>query len=413
MRTRTGFIMLVLAFAVLAGVGCTKEPAGEPDVVGTTPPAEEPVEATEPTPTPLSELTLVLEPVADGFDQPLYITGYPDGSGRLVVLEKTGRAWLLDDGVRSAAPFLDLSAAVSTQSEQGLLGMAFEPHFDGEGLVFVNYTRADGATVISSFSVLSDAADPASEYVWLTIPQPHANHNGGMIAFGPDGHLYIGMGDGGSGGDPQGNGQNPAGLLGKMLRISVGLDNSETRDTVYDIPDDNPFVGQAGWAPEIWAYGLRNPWRFSFDRKTGDLWIGDVGQNAWEEIDFLPAPLRAGANFGWAEWEGMHPYPPGSTPPVGLAGLTDPVVEYDRQTGTSVTGGYVYGGTDQPKLRGTYFYADFSFGRIWGLQRAAGGSVETRLLLDNDMLVSSFGEDEDGELYLVDFSGGVYRMVAQ
>ncbi|MGB4580530.1 MAG: PQQ-dependent sugar dehydrogenase [Coriobacteriia bacterium] len=412
MRTRMVFVVLALAIASIALVGCAKEPAGEPDVVGATPPAEELIEAEEPTPTPLAELTVALEPVLDGFGQPLYVTGYPDGSGRLVVLEKTGVAWLLEDGVRDGV-FLDLSTVVRTESEQGLLGMAFSPDFAEDHTVWVDYTRADGATVISSFGVSGDTADPASEYVWLTIPQPYANHNGGMITFGPDGHLYIGMGDGGSGGDPQGNGQNPASLLGKMLRIDVLSDGSATASTPYAVPDDNPFVGQAGWAPEIWAYGLRNPWRFSFDRKTGDLWIGDVGQNLWEEIDFLPAPLRAGANFGWAEWEGTHPYPPDSTPPVGLTGLTNPVVEYDRQTGTSVTGGYVYRGAAQPKLWGTYFYADFSFGRIWGLQRAADGSVETRLLLDNDMLIASFGEDEAGELYVVDFNGGVYRMVAQ
>lgn len=413
MRIRTALIVFAVAVLLAGAAGCRKQPSGEPEVVGTTPPVAEPADAVEPTPTPLAELTIALEPVADGFDQPLYVTGYPDGSGRVVVLEKTGRAWLLDDGVRSAEPFLDLSAVVSTQSEQGLLGMAFSPGFADDATVWVDYTRGDGATVIASFSVSGNRAEPASEVIWLTVPQPYANHNGGMLAFGPDGMLYIGMGDGGSGGDPHGNGQNPSVLLGKMLRIDVRPQVGGSRTTQYAIPPDNPFVGVAGWAPEIWAYGLRNPWRFSFDRKTGDLWIGDVGQDLWEEIDYLPAPVRAGANFGWSEWEGAHPYPPDSIPPVGLAGLADPVVEYDHQAGTSVTGGYVYRGSGQPKLWGTYFYADFSFGRVWGLQRAADGSVETRLLLDNEMLIASFGEDEAGELYVVDYNGGVYRMVAQ
>ncbi len=410
MRTRTISLALVLLVALAGASACKRQPTGTPDVVGTTPAPEVTPPAEEPTPTPLAQLTLALEPVASGFDQPTYVTGTGDGSGRLIVLEKTGRAWVLKGGQRSAAPFLDLSAVVSTQSEQGLLGMAFSPEFSEDGTVWVDYTRADGATVISSFSVSGDVADVASEYVWLTIPQPYANHNGGMIAFGPDGNLYVGMGDGGSGGDPQGNGQNPQALLGKMLRLNVLYDATETRDTVYGIPPDNPFVGQAGWAPEIWALGLRNPWRFSFDRKTGDLWIGDVGQNAWEEIDFQPASSAGGENYGWSLWEATHPYPPGASP--SPEGMTMPVLEYDRQTGTSVTGGYVYRGSAQPAFWGTYFYADFSYGRIWGLQRAADGGVETRLLLDNDMLISSFGEDDEGELYLVDFNGGVYRMVA-
>ena len=411
MRIRTLVPVLVVAVLLAGTVGCKKEPAGEPDVVSDTPPVEEPAESVEPTPTPLGDLKLTLEPVAAGFEQPLYVTGYPDGSGRIVVLEKTGRAWLVDDGARLPEPFLDLSAVVSTQSEQGLLGMAFPPNYADNRTVWVDYTRGDGATVISSFSVEGDVAALASEYVWLVIPQPYANHNGGMIAFGPDEMLYIGMGDGGSGGDPQGNGQNPQSLLGKMLRINVLFDGTAAASTPYTAPTDNPFVDQPGWAPEIWALGLRNPWRFSFDRKTGDLWIGDVGQNQWEEVDFQPASSAGGENYGWSTWEATHPFPPEASP--SAEGFTMPVLEYDRQTGTSITGGYVYRGSAQPALWGTYFYADFSFGRIWGLQRAADGSVQTRLLIDNEMLIASFGEDENGELYVVDFNGGVYRMLAE
>lgn len=412
MRTQTIALALVLLVVLAGATACKREPTGTPDVVGSTPPAEEVPPAEEPTPTPLAQLTLTLEPVATGFDQPTYVTGTGDGSGRLIVLEKTGRAWLLTGGQRSDTPFLDLSGVVSTTSEQGLLGMAFEPGFDGKGSVWVDYTRADGATVISSFAVAGDTADPASEKVWLTIPQPYANHNGGMIAFGPDGYLYIGMGDGGSGGDPQGNGQNPSALLGKLLRIDVTPPAGGTRATAYAIPADNPFAGQAGWAPEIWALGLRNPWRFSFDRKTGDLWIGDVGQNLWEEIDFQPASSTGGENYGWNRYEATHPYPPDSAPAAG--DFTMPVLEYDRQTGQSVTGGYVYRGSAQPAFWGTYFYADFSVGRIWGLQRTVHGAIQTQLLTDIDGLISSFGEDDDGELYVVDYQGGtVYRMVAQ
>jgi glucose/arabinose dehydrogenase len=408
MRARALVLILVIVLlgALTATAACRREPTGTPEVVGTTPPSEEPTPTPELTTTPLSALTLALEPVASGFEQPVYATGAGDGSGRLFVVEKTGRVWILRDGVRSATPFLDLSGAVSRSSEQGLLGLAFPPDFDGGGLVFVNYTRADGATVIASFTVTGDTVDPASHYVWLTIPQPFANHNGGMIAFGPDRYLYVGMGDGGGGGDPQGNGQNPGALLGKMLRIDVG------QGGVYAIPGDNPFVGQAGWAPEIWALGLRNPWRFSFDRDTGDLWIGDVGQNAWEEIDFQPADSAGGENYGWSVYEATHTYPPDSPAPANADAFTMPVLEYDRTTGTSVTGGYVYRGSQQEPLWGTYFYADFSFGRVWGLQVAADGTIQTRELADIEGLVSSFAEDEEGELYLIDFGGTIYRMVA-
>jgi len=413
MRARTALIALVLLALLAGAAACRKEPTGTPDVVGETPtptPTPEPTAAPEPTPTPLDSLALALEPVAAGFASPVFVTGSGDGSGRLFVLEQSGRVWIVRDGQRSAAPFLDLSAKVSSGGERGLLGMAFEPDFNGEGRVWVDYTETNGDTVISSFAVAGDAADPASEYIALTIQQPYANHNGGMIAFGPDGYLYVGMGDGGSGGDPQGNGQNLSVLLGKMLRLDAAAGPQASGGTPYAVPRDNPFVSHAGARPEIWAYGLRNPWRFSFDRKTGDLWIGDVGQNAWEEIDFQPAASAGGENYGWNEYEATHTYPPNSAVPAGA--FTMPVLEYDRNTGTSVTGGYVYRGSAQQKFWGTYFYADYTYGRVWGAQRAADGSVATRLLLDIDGQISSFGEDDDGELYLIDYSGTVYRMIA-
>ena len=357
---------------------------------------------------PLDQVAISLEPVLDGFEQPLYVTGAGDGSGRLFVLEKTGRAWVMAGGERTGV-FLDLSEKVSTESEQGLLGMAFSPGFPEDSLVFVSYTELDGSSVLSRFTVTGDAADPASETKLLRVNQPYANHNGGMIAFGPDGYLYYGLGDGGGSGDPYGSGQDGGTLLGKLLRLDVVGGAGDPAG--YVVPDDNPFVERADMRSEIWALGLRNPWRFSFDRATGDLWIGDVGQNALEEIDLQAADSPGGENYGWNLLEGTRPYPSESSQP-DLAGFAMPIVEYGRDAGTSVTGGYVYRGTAEPELYGTYFYADFSVGRVWGLQAGSEG-VETRELLDTDLMIASFGEDDDGELYVVDFNGGVYRIVAE
>lgn len=354
----------------------------------------------------LADIELELEPVADGFEQPLHVTGAGDGSGRLFVLEKAGRVWDIRDGRRGAL-VLDLSARVSTGGEQGLLGIAFSPAFADDGLVFVSYTQSDGASALSRFAMDGDVIDPDSEKMLLHVAQPYANHNGGMIAFGPDGYLYLGLGDGGSGGDPYGNGQDRGTMLGKLLRIDVVGGAADPAG--YVTPDDNPFVEQAGARPELWATGLRNPWRFSFDRATGDLWIGDVGQDAWEEIDFQAADSPGGENYGWNLFEATHPYPPDSVAP-DPGDATMPVAEYGRDAGSSVTGGYVYRGTAEPGLYGTYLYADFTTGRIWGLQHAPDGSVRTRELLDTDLLIPSFGEDDDGELYVVDFGGGVYRV---
>lgn len=403
------------SLALLTGVACVVMLAGclpdattegtAPEVVTSTPlPETAPVGEG----VPLDHITIALEPVIDGFEQPLYVTGTGDGSGRLFVLEKSGRVWTVTGGER-AGVFLDLSEKVSTESEQGLLGMAFSPGFPKDNLVFVSYTELDGSSVLSRFTVVGDAADLASETKLLRVNQPYANHNGGMIAFGPDGYLYYGLGDGGGAGDPHGSGQDGGTLLGKLLRIDVLGGAGDPAG--YVVPDDNPFVEQAGVLPEIWALGLRNPWRFSFDRATGDLWIGDVGQNAWEEIDLQAADSPGGENYGWNILEGTRPYPDESAQP-DLSSFTMPVVEYGRDAGTSVTGGYVYRGTAEPELYGTYFYADFSVGRIWGLQAGSSG-VETRELLDTDLMIASFGEGDDGELYVVDFNGGVYRMVAE
>jgi glucose/arabinose dehydrogenase len=416
MRILIGALLLV----ALALSGCSR--GSEPIVVerpGPTP-AEE---TTAPAPdTDLASLRIGLDKIADGFEQPLFVVGVP-GANDLVVLEKTGLARLVRAGATASAPFLDLTKRVSTSSEQGLLGMAFSPGYADNGRFYVNYTDTDGATVVSRFTARADraGADLTTEEQLLRIDQPYANHNGGCVVIGPDGMLWIGMGDGGSGGDPQGNGQDPRALLGKMLRIDVGESGTPPNGEPYGIPDDSPFANplteEDAGEPEIWALGLRNPWRFSFDRETGDLWIGDVGQSAWEEIDFVAAPVaEAGAgalNFGWNAFEGTHSFPQGSSVIVDPDRFTTPVIEFDRAAGQSVTGGYVYRGTRYPALVGVYLYGDYGTGRIWGARVGADGAMETAELLDTDMRVVSFGEDATGELYLVDFAGAVYRLTAE
>jgi glucose/arabinose dehydrogenase len=321
-----------------------------------------------------------------------------DGSGRLFVLEKVGRIRILQNGSLLQASFLDITDRVgSSANEQGLLGLAFHPGYAQNGYFFVNYTDRNGDTVISRFQVSGDPnfSDPSSEMKLLGINQPYRNHNGGGLAFGPDDYLYAGLGDGGSAGDPLGNGQKLTTLLGKILRLDV--DSTEP----YAIPADNPF------GTEIWAYGLRNPWRISFDTATGDLYIADVGQNAWEEINFLPAGSPGGANFGWNYREGTQPYE-GSAPD----GLIDPVAEYSHsEGGCSVTGGYVYRGS-MPEWNGIYLYGDYCTGFIWGLINSGSG-WQAQLLFDTDVNITSFGQDESGEVYIVADSGGIYRLVRE
>lgn len=318
-----------------------------------------------------------------------------NGSGRLFIIEKVGRIRILQDGQLLEQPFLDISDLVgSSGNEQGLLGLAFHPQYAQNGRFFVNYTDNDGNTVISRFQASNDPnlADASSEVQLLGIDQPFPNHNGGVLAFGPDGHLYAGMGDGGAAGDPFGNAQKTDNLLGKVLRIDV--DSAEP----YAVPPDNPFGN------EIWAYGLRNPWRMSFDRATGDLYIGDVGQNAWEEIDYLPAGTGAGTNFGWDFREGAHEYE-GSAP----GGLVDPIAEYSHPDGgCSVTGGYVYRGT-MPEWNGIYLFGDYCTGFIWGLIES-NGTWQMQQLFDVDVTITSFGQDDAGEIYLISDNGSIYRL---
>lgn len=402
---------VLLATATIAlsvcAASCTQVDRGGPSVVGTPTASVDTTSATS-TGVPLAETTITLDPVAQGFDAPLFATGAGDGSGRLFIVEQPGRIWVVRDGKRLPGPFLDLSDRISTGGERGLLGLAFAPPQSGQPLLWVNYTDKNGDTKVSSFAWSGNRANKHSERVWLSVKQPFPNHNGGMLAFGPDNYLYIGLGDGGSGGDPLGNAQNTGVLLGKILRIDV-LNGASAGAEPYGIPSDNPLRDRSGARPEIWAYGLRNPWRFSFDRQTGDLWIGDVGQDAWEEIDFQAAGDPGGENYGWNLFEGSHPYSPNA--PSDTAGFTMPVVEYDHSVGESITGGYVYRGTAQPELNGIYFFADFVSGKVWGLQRDADGKIVTKLLLTTSHSISSFAQDDAGELYLTDLNGGLYRIV--
>jgi glucose/arabinose dehydrogenase len=342
--------------------------------------------------------------VASGLQSPTTIVHSGDGSGRLFVLEQPGRIRVIEAGQLIAEPFLDLSNRITAGGERGLLGVAFRPDYSETGEFFVNYTDLDGNTVVARFRVSGEPnlADPGSGQVVLQVEQPYANHNGGGLAFGPDGFLYVSLGDGGAGGDPHGNGQNLGTMLGTLLRIDV--DGADP----YEVPSDNPFVDREGALPEIWAYGLRNPWRFSFDRETGDLWIADVGQHMWEEINFQPAASEGGENYGWNVMEGAHCFEPS----VGCdsEGLVIPVLEYDHDQGCSVTGGYRYRGGEIPGLTGVYVFGDYCSGQVWGATEGNGG-WSPQPLLQTGFRISAFGEDEAGELYLADHGGGsIYRL---
>lgn len=353
-----------------------------------------------------------VELVADGFAQPLFVTDANDDSGRLFVVEKGGAIRIIDDGTVLETPFIDLTDQVLSDGyEQGLLGLAFAPDYAESGLFYVDYIDLDGNTVVSRFSVTDDpnVADAASEQVVLRQEQPFANHNGGMLAFGPDGYLYIGFGDGGSGGDPHGNAQRLDTWLGKILRIDVDPDAVPEGET-YAIPGDNPFVDEDGALPEIWAYGLRNPWRFSFDTGTGDLWIGDVGQGVIEEVDYLPADLEPGQNLGWNITEGTACYLEDG---CDRSGFLLPVLEYTHdEGGCSITGGYVYRGDQIPGLAGTYLFGDYCSGLLWGGGRNADGDWVKSAPIETGFGISSFGEDSTGNIYLTDLDGGgVYKIV--
>lgn len=354
---------------------------------------------------PFPDLTLEL--VIKGLSQPVQVTHAGDNSRRLFITEQGGIIRVFKNGKLIPKPFLDIRNRVISGGEMGLLSTAFHPNFKKNGRFFVNYTSSKGGlhTVISEFNVRQnlDSANKNSEQAILTISQPFSNHNGGHIAFGADGYLYIGMGDGGAGNDPFGHGQNLSTLLGTILRINVDRIESGKK---YSVPVDNPFRSQPNIRPEIWAYGLRNPWRFSFDPLTSTLYVGDVGQNSREEIDIV----ERGKNYGWNIMEGSI-----CTPSVNkncdTTSLTLPITEYKRDKGTTVIGGSIYRGSKIPSLCGTYLYGDFGSGKIWGLQYNDRKVVKKKLLLKTKFPISSFGVDEDYEIYLVNYGGSIYKII--
>lgn len=409
----------------LASAGCTGTTTRA--IPSATPSVTAPATPSHPaTPTPaeqgvsLDRLSIALAPMWSGFTQPVDLVNAGDGSGRLFVVQQTGVVAQVSGGRLLPDPYLDLSGLVTDSGEQGLLGMAFSPTFAKTGRLYVNYIDRAGDTVIARYTAIDpSAASPGwrKPQVVLHISQPYPNHNGGNIVFGPDGMLYVGMGDGGSERDPQHRGQDLSTLLGKMLRVDTGDATSQTvaPPATYRVPTDNPFASRKGARPEIWSYGLRNPWRYSFDASTGALWVGDVGQDAWEEIDRAPAGV-GGQNWGWSLWEGDHRFPPGA-PSISRAGFSFPVVEYSHPFGEAVTGGYVYRGAQYPALLGTYVYADYIKGWVAGIRLSSPGGAqlakpENRVLLRTGGHPASFGVDERGELYLVDYGGAVYRVTA-
>ena len=346
----------------------------------------------------------IWQPFYSGFNRPVGITSAGDGSNRLFVIEQAGVIYVILEGETTAQPFLDIRDRVnSSANEQGLLGLAFHPQYANNGYFYVNYTADSGSTIIARFQVSQvdpNQADPTSEVELLRIDQPYGNHNGGMVAFGPDGYLYLGLGDGGSAGDPQNNAQSLDTLLGKILRIDVNA-----ADAAYLIPEDNPYPDSA--RPEIWAVGLRNPWRFSFDRLTGDLYIGDVGQNMWEEISYLPSGSPGGANLGWKFYEASQPYT--GTPPQAQQFIA-PVAEYGHDQGCSVTGGVVYRGAELPEMQGVYLYGDYCSGRVWGLLQNESGGWDSQVLFENLGRIVSFGESEMGDIFLVAHEGTIFKL---
>ncbi len=348
--------------------------------------------------------SLEMTSVGGGFDRPVFVTHAGDET--LYVVEQAGTISILENGQKEETAFLDITDRVgSRSSEQGLLSAVFHPDYAENQRFFVYYTDKNGDVVISEFmqSADPDAADPTSERIILEVAQPYANHNGGQLQFGPDGFLYIGLGDGGSGGDPDCNGLDEQALLGKILRIDI--DSSQQ----YAIPADNPFVDDDAFRSEIWSWGLRNPWRFSFDRENGDMFIADVGQNAWEEVNWESAESTGGVNYGWNNYEGSHFF-------SGACGSAEnaqlPFYEYGRTEGRSITGGYIYRGQESAPLFGNYIFADFATGNIWASVQSEPGTWQTRLVEASGIAISSFGEGPNGELYLVDYGGTIFELSA-
>ena len=396
---RSVVVAVVVAFALGACGGSddkdTSESTGtRPSTTPAPTTSTSPPTTVKPTPPDFAKAQIRLTPFASGLEKPIALSPRK-GTNTLYVANQGGDIRAIAGGRLLPARVLDLRGQVSGGNEQGLLGLTFSP--DGS-LLYINFTDREGDTHVQEFTMKGDVADVGSRRELLFVNQPFSNHNGGEVLIGPDEMLYIGLGDGGSAGDPMNNGQNNRQLLGKLLRINP----KATANGAYSVPADNPFVSNQQNRPEIWQWGLRNPWRFTFDRATGDLWIGDVGQNAWEEIDFAKAGA-SGINFGWAPREGAHEFK-GPAP----AGAVDPVHEYSHADGgVSVTGGYVYRGRRIPNLVGAYLYADFSVGRVIALQHQGGRVIANRdMNAAVDGGLSSFGEDNSGELYVLNLGGG-------
>jgi glucose/arabinose dehydrogenase len=413
--TRPSVRMLATLLIAALAAGCGgPTPTPSPTTTGSAPAASP--TASSPTSVPSrssagrfdpASVEIDLETVAEIPGSPLGVVDAGDGSARLFVVAQAGQIWIVEDGRRIEKPFLDISDQITTGGERGLLGLAVHPDFPTDPRFYVDYTDEQGDTVVSAWTVSSDedVADDGSEQVLLQVDQPFPNHNGGALQFGPDGYLYISLGDGGSGGDPQGNGQKLDTLLAKILRIDT---DQPSGDKAYGIPADNPFVGREGARPEIWLTGLRNPWRMSFDRATGDLWIGDVGQGSFEEIDVVRAGSGGGQNFGWNVTEGFHCF---RSNDCDQDGLTPPVTEYPHDGGScSVTGGSVYRGEEHPALVGGYFFGDYCSGRIWAIDATENEVREPTIVLESGRSISSFGEDQDSELYVTDLGGALLRL---
>lgn len=395
----------------------TASPTHTPSVTatrtGTRTPTRTRTPTTPPTATPTAPFAwpqISLTPIATGLSLPVQVSHAGDATNRLFIVQQGGLIRLVKNGVVQPTSFLDVTSKVSCCGERGLLGLAFPQTYSGTGRFYVAYTNAAGSLVVARYraSADPDVADAASEEVLLTVPHPgFSNHNGGQIAFSPiDGYLYVGTGDGGGGGDPGNNGQNTTVLLGKILRLDVELPTPTGTPTPYAIPTTNPAIPTPGARREIWAWGLRNPWRFAFDRLTGDLYIGDVGQGLWEEVDFQAANSPGGENYGWRVMEGPACYDPN---PCSSVGLTPPVFAYDHGLGCSISGGVVYRGATYPRMHGTYFAGDYCSGRIWGLRRE-GAVWYSSMLLDTAHQIVAFGEDEAGDVYAVAYGGTIYRI---